>query len=283
MRMAFASAAFALSCLATAASSQTHYFTQGATLYSTSNNGASVSSVPLTLNGNAVTISSLAFDPSGNLWGGSTSGGNVYRINPVTGVMTSTAVPALGGQTNSFDFRQNGSVLEMLAFTTFTGGTTRFQIYNANTGAVISPSQVVLTGVNPGIPASGYPQSGNTMYAFDGVSYNLRTLNLANIAAGTSVVGNTGITWSQAGGAWWNGQLWLGTRIGFYNASTQQQNHGTTGFRFGTVNTATGAFTQQFLVPELPFGGGFGYAIIPAPGAAAILGLGLLHAARRRR
>jgi hypothetical protein len=40
--------------------------------------------------------------------------------------------------------------------------------------------------VNPGIPASAYSGSGNTLYCFDGVSYNLRALNLA--AIGTPAV-----------------------------------------------------------------------------------------------
>lgn len=267
-----------------AASAQlTHYFTQGDRLFVTSNNGVTVTQINMTLNGStAPTISSLAFDPMGNLWGGTTAGGNLYRINTTTGALTSTAIPALGGQTNTFDFRMNGSVLELLTFTTFTGGRTDFQIRNANTGAVISAATTVLTGVNPGIPASAYPGSGNTMYALDGLSYNLRALNLSAISTPT-VIGNTGITWSQAGGAWHNGQMWLGTRIGAYNTSTGQQNHGTSGFRFGTINTTTGAFTQVFTVSERPFGGGFGYAVIPTPASAALLGLAGIAAARRRR
>jgi hypothetical protein len=148
----------------TANAQLTHYFTQGERLFVTSNNGATVTQINMTLGGStAPTISSLAFDPMGNLWGGTTAGGNLYRINTTTGALTTTVIPALGGQTNSFDFRMNGGVLELLAFTTFTGGRTDFQIRNANTGAVISAATTVLNGVNPGIPASAYPGSGNTM------------------------------------------------------------------------------------------------------------------------
>ena len=264
---------------ASAASAHTHYFTQGATLYSTSDNGATVSNVNITVNGAAVTISSLAFDPSGNLWGGTTQDGNIYRINTTTGVATPTAIPALGGQTNTFDFRQNGNVLEAIIFTNFGGGNSTMQIRDAATGAQILAPVAIGQG-NPGVPASGY-LSGNSIFAFGGTNYNLFSYSLANAAA--TLVGNTGITWSQAGGAVYNGELWLGSRIGSYNASNGGQDHGTSGFQFGTVNTATGAFTQVFTVAELPFGGGFGYAVIPAPGAAALLGLGGLVAVRRRR
>lgn len=265
--------------LAAAASAQTHYFTQGDRLYFTSNQGATVSQLNLTLNGNPRTISSLAFDPSGTLWAGGTDGGGLFTINLTTGALTPSPIFGLGGQQNTFDFRQNGNTLEALIFTTFIGGVTTFQIRNAATGAVISPAQTVLTGVNPGIPASAYA-GGNTVYAFDGVTYNLRSLNLAAIAT-PAFIGNTGITWSQAGGSWFNNQLWLGSRIGFFNGSGQT--HGTEGFRFGTVNTATGAFTEVFRVSERPLGGGFGYAVIPAPGALALLGLAGAAAARRRR
>lgn len=112
------------------------------------------------------------------------------------------------------------------------------------------------------------------------MSFNLRALNLGAIGT-PAVIGNTGITWSQAGGAWYNGQMWLGTRIGTHSGG--QQVHGTSGFRFGTVNTTTGAFTQVFTVSERPFGGGFGYAVIPTPASAALLGLAGIASARRRR
>lgn len=267
-----------------AASAQTHYFTQGERLYSTSDNGVTVSApVTITFNSAPVTISSLAFDPSGQLWAGTTQGGVVYRLNPATGVLTTTSVPALGGQTNTFDFRVVNGELRLLAFTTFTGGLTRFQEYNANTGAVITAATTALTGVNPGIPGSFYNAADDRYYAVDGVSYNLRSFDPDAFVAGGSIVGNTNTTWSQVGGAAFNGQAWLAMRIGSYNVAQGTQNHGTVGFRFGTVNLATGAFTQVFTVSERPFGGGFGYAVIPGPGAAALLGLGGLVAARRRR
>lgn len=270
----------ALAGAAAVASAQTHYFTQGDRLYSTSDNGASVSQLNLTLNGGATTISSLAFDNNGTLWAGGTSTGALYTVNLTTGALTPTAITGLGGQQNTFDFRVRNNVREALIFTTFTGGSTSFQIRNADTGAVISPAQTVLTGTNPGIPASAFPGSGNTLYCFDGVSYNLRGLNL-NAIGTPAVIGNTGIQWSQAGGSWHNNQLWLGTRIGFYNGSGQT--HGTEGFRFGTVNTTTGAFTEVFRVSERPLGGGFGYAVIPAPGTAVLMGLAGITAGRRRR
>jgi hypothetical protein len=238
-----------------------------------------VSSIGITFGGSPVTISSLAFDPSGNLWGGTTQGGSIYQINPVTGVASATAIAPLGGQSNTFDFRQNGNVLEVAVFTNFGGGNSTFQVLNAITGASILAPVGIGQG-NPGVPASGY-LSGNSILAFGGTNYNLFSYDMSSGAS--TLIGNTGITWSQAGGAAYNGQLWLGTRIGSYNASTGQQNHGTSGFRFGTVNTATGAFTQAFTVAELPFGGGFGYAVIPTPGAAALLGLAGLMTARRRR
>jgi hypothetical protein len=283
MKRTIAIIVLAASVTASTASAALHYFTQGATLYSTADNGVTTQNVGITFGGNPVTISSLAFDPSGNLWGGTTQGGNLYRINPATGVATATAVPPLGGQTNTFDFRQNGSVLELLAFTTFSGGRTDFQVYNANTGAVINAATLALDNTNPGIPASAY-LGGNSIFAFDGVSYNLRSYTIGAIVNGGSIIGNTGISWSQAGGAEFNGQLWLGTRIGSYNPANGQQNHGTSGFRFGTVDTGTGAFTQVFTVSEKPFGGGFGYAIfVPEPSSALILVLGGLVASRRRR
>ena len=264
---------------ASAASAQTHYFTQGSALYSTSNNGATLNSIGITFGGSAVTISSLAFDPSGNLWGGTTQGGSIYRIDPTTGVATATPVGSLGGQTNSFDFRQNGSVLEIAIFTNNGGGNSTFQIRNAATGAsILSP--VSIGQGNPGVPASAY-LSGNSIFGFGGTNYNLFSYSMTD--GSSALIGNTGITWSQAGGAAYNGQLWLGSRIGSYNNSTGQQDHGTSGFQFGTVDTTTGVYTNVFNVAEQPLGGGFGYAVIPAPGTAALLGLGGLVGLRRRR
>jgi hypothetical protein len=263
-----------------ASAADSHYFTQGNRMYVTSDNGASTTLVNLTLNGAAgPTISSLAFDPSGNLWGGTTTLGNIYIINPTTGAMTLSPIANLGGQTNTFDFRQNGNVLEAIIFTNNGGGNSTMQIRNAATGAVILAPVSIGEG-NPGVPASGY-LGGNSIFGFGGTNYNLFSFDLTSGAK--TLVGNTGITWSQAGGAVYNNQLWLGTRIGSYNAGNGGQDHGTSGFRFGTVNTTTGAFTQAFTVPEIAFGGGFGYAIIPSPGTAALLGLAGIAAGRRRR
>jgi hypothetical protein len=264
-----------------ASAADSHYFTQGDRMYVTSNNGASTTLVNLTVNGAAgTTISSLAFDPSGNLWGGSTGGGNLYMINKTTGAMTLSPIASLGGQSNTFDFRQNGNVLEAIIFINNGGGNSTMQIRNAATGAVILAPVSVSGEGNPGVPASGY-MGGSSIFGFGGTNYNLFSFNLANGAK--TLVGNTGITWSQAGGAVYNNQLWLGTRIGSYNAGNGGQDHGTSGFRFGTVNTTTGAFTQAFTVPEITIGGGFGYAIIPSPGTAALLGLAGIAAGRRRR
>ena len=275
--LVLASSAVAVS--GSTASAALHYFTQGSTLYSTADNGATLTNVGITFGGSPVTISSLAFDPSGVLWGGTTQGGSLYKINPLTGVAAATVIPALGGQTNTFDFRQNGGVLEAIIFTNFGAGNNTIQIRNAVTGAVILAPVAVGEG-NPGVPASAY-LSGNSIFGLGGTNYNLFSFNLTTGAK--SLVGNTGITWSQAGGAAFEGQMWLGTRVGSYNAGNGGQNHGTSGFRFGTVNPATGVFTQVFTAPERPFGGGFGYAVVPEPGALSLLGLGGLARVRRRR
>ncbi len=250
-----------------------HYFTQDGTLYR-SNNGAPHTSVALTLGGNPISgFSGLAFAPDGTLWGHSNS--SLYTINPMTGAVTLKFALPNGGNLITFDFREHNGVLEVFGMVNRTGGSNdTLERFNASTGAFLGGFQV--TGTNPGFPASGYDPATGHYYMALGTDFSIRRFNVNGDVAGGTLVGNTGVTWSNSGGAWFEGVFHLGYRVG------------TTGnpgndLVFGTINTTTGAFTESFRFTDIPTGSAFGYAVIPTPGALALLIAGGAFIGRRRR
>jgi hypothetical protein len=254
-----------------------HYFTQDGTLYR-SDNGAPHTSVALTVGGSPRDgFSSLAFDPSGTLW--AHSRGDVFTVDPVTGVATPEFSLA-SGNLITFDFRDNNGTLELFGFVNRAGsGNDRIERFDSATGAFLGGFNV--TGSDPGLPASGYDPDSGSYYLANGNDYTFRSYNVDGDAPGGTLIGPTGASWSAAGGAWFDGAFNMGYREG---AVSNPGND----LVFGTVDTGSGLFSESFRFTDIPSsgppsGGAFGYAIIPAPSAMALLGLAGAAAIRRRR
>jgi hypothetical protein len=184
--------------------------------------------------------------------------------------------PALGtrGNMNTFDFRKNGSTVEILGFVDRGGGGQDSFERIDTLGNFIGGYNTVSN--NPSFPAMAYDDTSDTVYAMNGSDFNTRKYNPnADLPNGT-VLGATGIGWSTAGGAFWQNDVWMSHG----NAS------GTV--TFGKVNKTSGAFSTAFTVGGLPViqtGNTHGYAVapVPEPATMAALGLGVLALARRKR
>ena len=279
-------ASFASVLLVSAQAAEIHYFSQGATLYNYNSGTSALSSVTTKdSTGADVKLSALAFDPNGVLWGQSPdqvnlTEGKFYTVNLLTGIVTfqflmpvNTTVGARGNM-NTFDFRQNGSSLEIVGFVDRSGGNQDTFERITTTGAFLGGYNTVSN--NPSFPASAYDASTDTVYATNGSDFSARKYDPAGDSAGGTLLGSTGTSWTTAGGAFWNNDFWMSTG----NAS------GT--LTFGKVSKTTGAFTTQFTVGGLPVissGNTHGYAIspVPEPTTMLALGLGALMVARRKR
>lgn len=297
-RALLGSAAVVTSFLGSAtATAQTHYFSQSNILYSfNSSNPSALSSVEMKLNNVAPTgadgrIAGLAFDPAGTLWG-STGSGKFYTIDTTTGAITAKFSTTAGTALPTFDFRQNGSTLEILASQTSSGGVSNLRSFSAaSTGTVpgtLLTSLIVGTAPsnNAGDVASGYDSATGQLYIVKGGAvtgstgaFSLRSYNVASNSFSSLL--STGKEWSSAGGAWFGGQMYFAYRPGV-DAGLGNWNLPTSGVTaddivFGRLNTATGAFTQDVkfdLAPSsLATGPSFGYAVapIPEPGSYALM------------
>jgi hypothetical protein len=314
-----AAAAFAvLSAGASTAQAQTkHYFSQSNFLYSfDSTNPTALTSVEMKLGGNALTggdarVAGLAFDPSGTLWGSSASG-KFFTIDTTTGAITSKFTTSSAQTIATFDFRQNGSTLEILAAQTTTGGVSNLRRYDAaGTGTPLIWSSTGTSNVslnlpgaqanNAGDPASGYDAATGKYYIVKGGAssgstddFSLRSFSVAGETFSSPL--STGLEWSSSGSAWFGNQLNFGYRPGVDAGSGNWNLPGAPGngnVFFGRLNTTTGAFTQDvsftgFTIAGQPVTGpSFGYAVaaIPEPESYAMMlaGLGLLGFIARRR
>lgn len=154
-------------------------------------------------------------------------------------------------------------------------------LYGIGEGSVytVAPdfSLTFVSNVNPGeaIGGSGYDAATDTFYVTGQTSDALFTMDLGS---GTiSQVGTgVGFNFRNQGGEWWNGQYWAA----FEDLDNDR-------LVLGTIDTTTGLFSLEVVLQnglgDLAANQTVGLAIIPSPASLALLGLGGLAAARRRR
>ncbi|KAA0214302.1 MAG: hypothetical protein DYG94_07715 [Leptolyngbya sp. PLA3] len=138
-------------------------------------------------------------------------------------------------------------------------------------------SLTFVTNVNPGeaIGGSGYDAASDTFYVSGQTSDALFTLDLGS--GNLSQIGTgVGFDFRNQGGEWWRGEYWAA----FEDLTNDR-------LVLGTIDTTTGLFSIEVVLQNglgtLGAGQTMGLAIIPTPASLALLGLGGLAAARRRR
>ncbi len=138
-------------------------------------------------------------------------------------------------------------------------------------------SLTYVANVNPeeAVGGSGYDAATDTFYVSGQTSDALFTMDLGT---GTiSQIGTgVGFDFRNQGGEFWGGQYWAA----FEDVANDR-------LVLGTVDTTTGLFQLEVVLQNglgvLGAGQTVGLAVIPSPASLALLGLGGLAAARRRR
>lgn len=216
------------------------------------------------------TMVSSAFNPQGRLIGmdGRTSSPpfSSYELSNPFG-----AAPSLTGISNS--------LVNRLASVTFVGDDAYGFNFDGNFVQVDPTTLNVITnfgsiGVDGANVALGYDGLSDTMYLVNRDTDSLYTVDYMNITS--SLVGSLGVDFQNAGAEFYDGRLYLAG-----------QNVDSGFFEIGEVDVLDGSYSTMFQL------GGFtdpsvqtelvSLAVIPAPGAMALLGLGGLVVARRRR
>ncbi len=239
-----------------------HHFSLSNALYRSEDGGA-LTSVPFSIPGSQ--FPGLGFDPTGTLWGSRTDGANraFYTIDPMTGAATFEFDYSTVQGIVSFDFRQNGGVLELFGM----AGDTLL-VYNAATGALISSNNY---GLGFGFPSTAYDPSSETYYGFHNGTDTLYTLPFAGPAVPVAPATGVG-DYFLASGAWFSSEYWSG----FYDSNTNT-------VKLGTLDTMTGAYSEEYSFTAPVVDAAMGYAIIPEPTTLCLLVLGGTALRRRGR
>lgn len=204
-----------------------HYFTQGATLYRW--NGTTLTNLGTVTGlagGTNALLPALAFHPAtGALWTHNSGDYCYYSINLDT--LQAAKLFSSGGAVISFDFRNVAGVWQVFGMD---GDTLR--IRNATTGAAIAN---VVQNLGSEFPATAYDAMSDTYW---GARNNKNTLHVLNFSGpgGTGRVIKNGantLTWSLAGAAWFDGQMYMGIR-----------DNDTDTVRLGILDTGTAVWTQ---------------------------------------
>lgn len=138
-------------------------------------------------------------------------------------------------------------------------------------------SLTYVANVTPGeaIGGSGYDAASDTFYVTGQTSDALFTLDLGSGAISQIGTG-LGFDFRNQGGEFWRGQYWAALEDVVNDRLV-----------LGTVDTTTGLFSLEVVLLQglgtLGSNQTVGLAIIPSPASLALLGLGGLAAARRRR
>lgn len=236
------------------------------------------------------TIQGIDFRPNQGLLYGLGSQNNLYTLNPATGAATlvsALSIP-LNGANFGFDFNPTGPVALRIVSNT----DKNYRIGNPAAGGVVSVDTDVAYvagdanfGANPNVTHVAYTNSvpgatSTTLYAIDaGLDVLVR---FGNANAGTlNTVGTLGIGAPADINVIGGFDISATNNTGF--AAVQRIDQSST--MFWSIDLATGAGTPVGLVgggeviTAMALAGGN----IPAPGAAAGLGLGMFVLGRRRR
>jgi hypothetical protein len=201
-----------------------------------------------------VTLTDIAFDPDGNLWGISSS--NLYSVNTTTGAATVVGPTGIGGG-NALVFGTDGTL--------YAAGTTSTSLYTVDTSTGVGTALGDIRAYSAGDLAF----NGGDLYLSSLENNNLVRITLTPSVSGTTV-GPIGFNevWGLATGD--DGVL-----------------YGAAGLEILTVNPATGQGTSLLNYGGHGLGPAFGTAFIneavPAPGGIAVLLLAGVSIGRRRR
>ncbi len=258
--------------LASTTHAQVSYLvTEGTTLYRTNGVGA-VQSFSL-----SDEIVGLTRTPDGQILATSSTLSpttNMYEIYRLDGAFSAT--PSLTLLSDQLPFTY--TTMSFIGDTLYAdrGGTRFLVTLDPDAGYAETPVGINGDmGINP-VGGSGYDAATDTLYVVSGGDNNaIYTVDYA-LQNGTNptatLVGGVGFDLFHSGMEFYDGTLY---------AALNNVDAGD--LSVGTINTATGAFSPQQVILQGNISGPVSMLVVPAPSAAAILGVGALAAARRRR
>ena len=247
---------------------QTFLYTNDFTLFRTSDNGVTTDQFTL-----GADLTSLAVDPAtGNIYGAARTDSNnngffeLYQLTNAFGTPTLSLVgDFLEQNTPSLSF-VNG---QLLGFQQEPGGTDNSQLISIDLNMLTQST--IDADLGQRHQASGYRASDDTLFANTGGNPGVASLwtvpyNDADVVS--QLVGTTGQETITNGGEFYEGTYY------------QVVNTIGGGLTLGSLDTATGVFTELFSTPNTN-NGAIGLAVVPAPGVAT--GFAMLGFAGLRR
>lgn len=260
-----------LSIAAGSASAQTYFATQGTTLFRGTVGGGAPQQFAL-----ADTVVSLGMDPStGDVYAFSQDanlppGSTLHRLNNPFSANPTLSAPLASYNRLYVTFSFVGN--KMYAFQNFDNHLVEVDL--TNLGQVTPVGATGFTGL-PRVGGSGYDAVNDVMYAIEGIGGDgvfTVDYSLSNGPDPSATqFGNLGLVNESSAGDFFNGVLY---------AAVENTTSGN--FEFGTVSTITGAFTPLHILSNSLMAN-TGLMVVPAPGAAVVLSVAGLAAARRRR
>lgn len=233
--------------------------------------------------GDGVFLDALDFRPAtGELYGYLDSSDSYFTVNLSSAQLTRASNVNVGATTNTFSLGMDfNPTIDRLRVVTESAQNI---VYNPNTGTAAAFTTLfyadgdVNAGQSPLIIDNGYTQSfiGSTSTAQYGIDHGLNALvTIANNSGVLTTVGPLGV----------DTDIYSGFDIFTNPNGTDTAYSILTGLdgvgRFYTIDLGTGSAT---LVGNLGFSNQvYSLAVIPAPGAVAILGLSLIPCVSRRR
>lgn len=209
--------------------------------------------------------------------GGTT--GNIYRINPVTGVATLDAAPQSSvGTPETIDFNPSADRLRV-----FSAGDANFRITpsvgsagsnGANIGLVTADGTLAYSGgspPNPNLQAAAYTNNfdGTATTALYSIDVDADTLVLHSGAPAFSTLGTVGALGVN-----------VGSNVGF-DISPAGANFVTDGNSLYSINLTSGLLSPLGTIATA--GTLQSLAVVPEPATVALAALGFVPALRRRR